>query len=88
MLPHLRQDLQPPPLIQQTRYYQALAPTLSPGTAGAIAWEQLTYDETAHALGIPVGTVRSRLNRARGVARAALADTAAAGTLKEILSND
>ena len=53
-----------------------------------IAWEQLTYDETAHALGIPVGTVRSRLNRARGVARAALADTAAAGTLKEILSND
>ena len=53
-----------------------------------IAWEQLTYDETAQALGIPVGTVRSRLNRARGVARAALVDTAAAGTLKEILSND
>jgi len=53
-----------------------------------IAWEQLTYDETAHALGIPVGTVRSRLNRARGVVRAALASTGAAGTLKEILSND
>ena len=28
-------------------------------------WEELTYDEIATALGIPVGTVRSRLNRAR-----------------------
>jgi RNA polymerase sigma-70 factor (ECF subfamily) len=53
-----------------------------------IAWEQLTYDETAQALGIPIGTVRSRLNRARGVLRAALASAGAAGTLKEILSNE
>jgi RNA polymerase sigma-70 factor (ECF subfamily) len=30
-----------------------------------IAWEDLTYDEVATALDIPVGTVRSRLNRAR-----------------------
>lgn len=29
-------------------------------------WEGLSYDEVADALGIPVGTVRSRLNRARG----------------------
>jgi RNA polymerase sigma-70 factor (ECF subfamily) len=28
-------------------------------------WEQLSYDEAARALGIPVGTVRSRLHRAR-----------------------
>ena len=39
-----------------------------------IAWEQLSYTETARALAIPVGTVRSRLNRARARLRATLAD--------------
>lgn len=29
------------------------------------AWEELTYEQVAEALGIPVGTVRSRLNRIR-----------------------
>jgi RNA polymerase sigma-70 factor, ECF subfamily len=29
-------------------------------------WEGLAYEEVAGALGVPVGTVRSRLNRARG----------------------
>jgi RNA polymerase sigma factor (sigma-70 family) len=31
----------------------------------ACGWSGLTYEETSHALGIPVGTVRSRLSRAR-----------------------
>ncbi|WP_439378289.1 RNA polymerase sigma factor [Amycolatopsis lexingtonensis] len=42
-----------------------------------IAWEGLSYDEVAAALGIPVGTVRSRLNRARKKVRAVLAPTPA-----------
>lgn len=37
-----------------------------------IAWAELSYEETAEALDIPLGTVRSRLHRARKVARAAL----------------
>ncbi|MEV6150832.1 sigma-70 family RNA polymerase sigma factor [Nonomuraea sp. NPDC052129] len=40
-----------------------------------IAWGDLTYDEVAQALGIPIGTVRSRLNRGRRKVRAALGDT-------------
>jgi RNA polymerase sigma-70 factor (ECF subfamily) len=37
-----------------------------------IAWGDLSYDEVASALEIPVGTVRSRLNRARRKVREAL----------------
>jgi RNA polymerase sigma-70 factor (ECF subfamily) len=37
-----------------------------------IAWEGLSYEEVAQALAIPVGTVRSRLNRARQQVRATL----------------
>lgn len=39
-----------------------------------VAWADLTYQEVAEALAIPVGTVRSRLNRARKKVRAALGD--------------
>jgi RNA polymerase sigma factor (sigma-70 family) len=37
-----------------------------------IAWADLSYEEVAAALGIPAGTVRSRLHRARGKVREAL----------------
>ncbi len=37
-----------------------------------VAWGDLSYEEVAQALGIPVGTVRSRLHRARKKARATL----------------
>jgi RNA polymerase sigma-70 factor (ECF subfamily) len=37
------------------------------------AWGELRYEEIAHVLRIPVGTVRSRLNRARRKLREALA---------------
>jgi RNA polymerase sigma factor (sigma-70 family) len=37
------------------------------------AWAELDYEQVAEALGVPVGTVRSRLHRARSVLRGALA---------------
>ncbi|WP_283134988.1 RNA polymerase sigma factor [Rhizohabitans arisaemae] len=37
-----------------------------------VAWADFSYEEVAQALGIPVGTVRSRLHRARKKTRAAL----------------
>jgi RNA polymerase sigma-70 factor (ECF subfamily) len=40
-----------------------------------VAWEELSYEEVAAALNIPVGTVGSRLNRARTQIRAALGST-------------
>ncbi|MDX2547821.1 RNA polymerase sigma factor [Streptomyces sp. WI04-05B] len=48
---------------------------LSPGDRDVlllVAWADLNYQEVAEALSIPVGTVRSRLNRARRKVRLAL----------------
>jgi RNA polymerase sigma factor (sigma-70 family) len=39
-----------------------------------VAWAELTYDQAAEALGVPAGTVRSRMNRARQQLRRSLAD--------------
>jgi DNA-directed RNA polymerase specialized sigma24 family protein len=33
------------------------------------AWADLTYEQIAHATAVPIGTVRSRINRARSVLR-------------------
>lgn len=48
-----------------------------------IAWEQLSYEEVARALAIPVGTVRSRLHRARTQLREPLA-----GTYQELTTDE
>ncbi|MEV5695416.1 RNA polymerase sigma factor [Micromonospora globbae] len=52
-----------------------------------IAWEELTYEEVAAALEIPLGTVRSRLNRARRKVREALGHADPTTTFEESLSN-
>ncbi len=44
-------------------------------------WEGLSYEETAFALGLPVGTVRSRLARAKAsIRRSAVADSPTDGS--------
>lgn len=57
------------------RELAAALSNLTPGDRDVlllIAWEGLSYEEVALALTIPVGTVRSRLNRARQQVRATL----------------
>ncbi|MFD5426571.1 RNA polymerase sigma factor [Streptomyces sp. NPDC127084] len=53
-----------------------------------VAWADLSYLEVAEALSIPVGTVRSRLNRARKKVRAAFGgqDPTAVYDLRELMS--
>jgi RNA polymerase sigma factor (sigma-70 family) len=53
-----------------------------------IAFEQLSYLEVSRALAIPVGTVQSRLHRARTKVRAVLAGTGAAAAYEELTTNE
>jgi RNA polymerase sigma factor (sigma-70 family) len=58
-----------------SRAVAAAIASLHPGQRDVVllvAWAELTYDQIAEALGIPEGTVRSRMNRARVRLRAAL----------------
>jgi RNA polymerase sigma factor (sigma-70 family) len=74
----------------RTLLHEALA-ALSAGDRDVlllIAWEQLTYQEVSRALAIPVGTVRSRLHRARTKVREVLAGTDAAATYEELTTNE
>jgi RNA polymerase sigma factor (sigma-70 family) len=60
-----------------TRSLAAALATLPSGhrdTLLLVAWGDLSYEEAATALGVPVGTVRSRLSRARMRLRRALGD--------------
>ncbi|MEV5823055.1 RNA polymerase sigma factor [Micromonospora haikouensis] len=50
-----------------------------------IAWAGLSYEETAQAMSIPVGTVRSRLNRARRKVSNALGGDDPTRTLEETM---
>lgn len=62
---------------QQAGLAAALA-ELSPGDREVlllVAWADMSYEDVAHALGIPVGTVRSRLHRARARTRQVLVAT-------------
>jgi RNA polymerase sigma factor (sigma-70 family) len=52
----------------------ARLPAASRDTLLLVAWGDLSYDEVATALGVPVGTVRSRLSRARSKLRRTLGD--------------
>ncbi len=59
---------------QERQLAEALA-ALSPGDRDVlllVAWGDLSYEETAQALSVPIGTVRSRLHRARRQVRQVL----------------
>ena len=70
---------------QQRRLAAALA-GLSPPDREVlllVAWAGLSYEEIAEAVGVPVGTVRSRLHRARGKVRKVLGDAEQSTTTEE-----
>jgi RNA polymerase sigma-70 factor (ECF subfamily) len=67
-------DEEPAPAGPETQVAAALAalPARDREALLLFAWADLTYEEIAAALGVPVGTVRSRIARARSRLRRAL----------------
>lgn len=62
--------------VAQTPALASALEALKPGDREALlmfAWNDMSYEEIAEALDIPVGTVRSRLNRARRIVQEHLA---------------
>jgi RNA polymerase sigma-70 factor (ECF subfamily) len=62
--------------ISQSPALAAALEALKPGDREALlmfAWNDMSYEDIAESLGIPVGTVRSRLNRARRIVQEHLA---------------
>lgn len=69
-----------------SRALAAAIASLDPGQRDVlllITWAGLTYDQVAETLGVPEGTVRSRMNRARVRLRAALGGANPASTADE-----
>ncbi len=72
---------------QQQRLLAAALAGLSPADRDVlllVAWGGLSYEEVADALRVPVGTVRSRLHRARRKLRRLLNDAERSTTTEEI----
>lgn len=63
-------------LIERVRRAMASLPVELRAVLEMRVMAEMSYKEIAEALGIPIGTVMSRLNRARGQVQAALADLA------------
>lgn len=67
-------------LLERTRRAAASLTRRELEVVSLCVWSELSYQEAADALGIPIGTVRSRLNRARERLRLLLAETTGATT--------
>jgi RNA polymerase sigma-70 factor (ECF subfamily) len=52
------------------------------------AWAELTYEEVATALDIPIGTVRSRIHRARRTLRESLGDSSVSSAQLAIVTRE